>query len=142
MLSFACDYIHGAHPLILERLTATNMETLSGYGVDHYCAAAKQKIREACACPTAEVHFLVGGTQTNAVVIDSLLRSYEGVVAASTGHVNVHEAGAIEYTGHKVLPRPEQHGKLCADEVEAHFDGFFADDHGFGLHDIHLLYRV
>lgn len=127
MLSFECDYIHGAHPLILERLTATNMETLSGYGVDHYCAAAKQKIREACACPTAEVHFLVGGTQTNAVVIDSLLRSYEGVVAASTGHVNVHEAGAIEYTGHKVLPLPEHHGKLCAEEVEAYFDGFFDD---------------
>lgn len=127
MLSFECDYIHGAHPLILERLTATNMETLSGYGVDHYCAAAKQKIREACACPTAEVHFLVGGTQTNAVAIDSLLRSYEGVVAASTGHVNVHEAGAIEYTGHKVLPLPEHHGKLCAEEVEAYFDGFFDD---------------
>ena len=127
MLSFECDYIHGAHPLILERLVQTNLETLSGYGVDHYCTAAKQKIREACACPDADVHFLVGGTQTNAVVIDSLLKSYEGVVAASTGHVNVHEAGAIEYTGHKVLPLPEHEGKLCAREVEAYFDGFFGD---------------
>lgn len=127
MLSFECDYIHGAHPRILERLAQTNLETLSGYGVDHYCTAAKQKIREACGCPEAEVHFLVGGTQTNAVVIDSLLRSYEGVVAASTGHVNVHEAGAIEYTGHKVLPLPEHRGKLCAAEVEAYFEGFFGD---------------
>lgn len=127
MLSFECDYIHGAHPRILERLLETNMETLSGYGADHYCASAKEKIRKACDCPHAEVHFLVGGTQTNATVIDSLLRSYEGVVAASTGHVNVHEAGAIEYTGHKVLPLPEHNGKLCAAEVEAYFDGFFGD---------------
>lgn len=127
MLSFECDYIHGAHPRILERLAETNMETLSGYGVDHYCASAKQKIREACDCPNATVHFLVGGTQTNAVVIDSLLHSYEGVVAASTGHVNVHEAGAIEYTGHKVLSLPEHRGKLCADEVETYFDSFFGD---------------
>lgn len=126
-LSFECDYIHGAHPKILERLTETNLETLSGYGVDHYCSEAKQKIKEACGCPDAQIHFLVGGTQTNAVVIDSLLRSYEGVVAASTGHVNVHEAGAIEYTGHKVLPLPEHKGKLCAAEVEAYLSGFFAD---------------
>ena len=127
MLSFECDYIHGAHPKILERLVQTNFETLSGYGVDHYCESAKAKIREACGCPEAQVHFLVGGTQTNAVVIDALLRSYEGVVAATTGHVNVHEAGAIEYTGHKVLPLPQHSGKLCADEVEAYFRGFFAD---------------
>ena len=127
MLSFECDYIHGAHPRILERLLETNMETLSGYGADHYCASAKEKIRKACDCPHAEVHFLVGGTQTNATVIDSLLRSYEGVVAASTGHVNVHEAGAIEYTGHKVLPLPEHNGKLCAAEAEAYFEGFFGD---------------
>ena len=127
MLSFECDYIHGAHPQILENLVKSNMETLSGYGVDRYCASAKEKIRRACACPEAEVHFLVGGTQTNAVVIDSLLRSYEGVVAASTGHVNGHEAGAIEYTGHKVLPLPEHSGKLCAAEVESYCKEFFGD---------------
>lgn len=127
MLSFECDYIHGAHPLILERLVATNFETLSGYGADHYCESAKQKIREACQCPAAQVHFLVGGTQTNAVVIDSMLRSYEGVVAASTGHVNVHEAGAIEYTGHKVLTLPEHRGKIDANELNTYLEGFWGD---------------
>ena len=99
MLSFESDYIAGAHPEILKRLTETNLESLPGYGNDHYCTSAKEKIRKACDCPEAEVEFLVGGTQTNAVVIASMLKDYEGVVAAYTGHVSVHEAGAIEYTG-------------------------------------------
>ena len=102
MISFESDYTTGAYPAILEKLMETNIEPLSGYGTNRYCESAKEKIREACACTKASVHFLVGGTQTNAVVISSMLKSYEGVVAADTGHVSLHEAGAIEYTGHKV----------------------------------------
>ena len=106
MISFENDYSAGAHPRIIQRLTETNMEPLSGYGTDVYCQNARRKIREATECPEAIVEFLVGGTQTNAVVIASMLQSYEGVVAAETGHVSVHEAGAIENTGHKVLTLP------------------------------------
>ena len=95
--------MEGAHPLILERLTQTNMEKTPGYGTDHYCADAREKIRQACGCPEASVHFLVGGTQTNATVITSVLRPYEGVIAAESGHINQHEAGAVEAGGHKVL---------------------------------------
>lgn len=107
MLSFESDYIEGAHPVILQRLLKTNMEQVSGYGNDPYCECAKEKIRQACKCPQADIHFLVGGTQTNAIVISSMLRSYEGVIAADTGHVATHEAGAIELTGHKVLELPQ-----------------------------------
>ena len=103
MLSFESDYTEGAHEKILQRLMETNLESLSGYGSDPYCESAKKKIREACGCPGAAVHFLVGGTQTNATVIDAVLDKYEGVVAACTGHISTHEAGAIEFTGHKVL---------------------------------------
>lgn len=127
MLSFTCDYILGAHPRILERLMETNMEQLPGYGEDRYCESAKEKIRAACECPDAEIYFLTGGTQTNATVIDSVLRKYEGVIAAQTGHINVHEAGAIEYTGHKVLTLPGHEGKIHGDELEAYLKAFFAD---------------
>ena len=107
MLYFENDYSEGAHPKILQRLMDTNMEHLSGYGSDRYTTLAKDKIRKLCNCPEAEIYFLVGGTQTNQTVIDSVLRSFEGVIAAETGHVSVHEAGAIEFTGHKVLTLPQ-----------------------------------
>ena len=112
MLFFENDYGEGAHEAVLKRLAETNGEQLSGYGTDPYCAAAREKIRAACECPEADVYFLVGGTQTNAVVISSLLRRYEGVLAAQTGHVSVHESGAIEFTGHKVLTLPQKEGKI------------------------------
>lgn len=99
MLSFESDYTEGAQGEILKRLLETNRESLSGYGMDRYSESAREKIRSACRCPQAEVYFLVGGTQTNAAVIDAFLDSYEGVVAAVSGHVNTHEAGAIEHTG-------------------------------------------
>lgn len=127
MLHFECDYLMGAHPKILERLVQTNMEALSGYGNDPYTSSAKEKIRAACDCPGAQVHLLTGGTQTNRIVIDSMLRSYEGVIAATTGHVSLHEAGAIEASGHKVLQLPGQDGKLEAAQVEALLSGFYAD---------------
>ena len=127
MLSFTCDYAEGAHPLILKALADSNMEQLPGYGEDVYCRRAKDKIRKACGCPQASVYFLVGGTQTNATVIASLLRNYEGVVSAGTGHINVHEAGAVEYTGHKVLPLPQHQGRIDAKELEAFLEAFFAD---------------
>lgn len=127
MLSFTCDYTQGAHPKILERLLKTNMERLPGYGSDHYCESAKEKIRSACECPEAEIYFLTGGTQTNAIVIDSMLKKYEGVIAAATGHINVHESGAIEYTGHKVLTLPAHEGKIQADELETLLETFWDD---------------
>ena len=127
MLSFTCDYTQGAHPKILERLLATNMEQLPGYGSDRYCDSAKEKIRRACQCPDAEVWFLTGGTQTNATVIDSMLQKYEGVVAAATGHINVHESGAVEYTGHKVLALPAHEGKIRSDELETLLKTFWDD---------------
>lgn len=127
MLSFESDYIEGAHEKILQRLIETNMEKLSGYGNDKYCERAKQKIREACKCPQADIYFLVGGTQTNATVIDSVLNQYEGVVAASSGHVSIHEAGAIEFTGHKVIEIPHKYGKIEADTLKKHLQTFYAD---------------
>ena len=117
MLSFECDYNNGAHPAILRRLLETNDERLPGYGTDAYCASAREKIARACECPGAQVEFLTGGTQTNAIVIAAMLRPWEGVISADTGHIGVHEAGAVEYTGHKVLPLPHHNGKLDAEEV-------------------------
>ena len=127
MISFENDYIQGAHPEVLKRLTETNLEPLSGYGTDPYCESAREKIRRECGCPEAEIHFLVGGTQTNAVVIDAMLKGYEGVVAADTGHVAVHEAGAVEYTGHKVLTIPHHSGKIDPGELKEYLEGFYQD---------------
>ena len=127
MLSFVNDYSEGAHPKILERLNETNFEQLAGYGSDRYCEQAKEKIRAAIGCPEAEIFFLVGGTQTNQVVLDSLLRSYDGVIAAESGHVNVHEAGAIEHGGHKVLALGHRDGKLSAETVREYVETFYAD---------------
>ena len=128
MLSFENDYSEGAHPAILQRFVETNLEQVPGYGSDPYCDSAKEKIRAACNCPDAEIFFLVGGTQTNAVVIDSMLQAYEGVVSAQTGHVNAHEAGAIEYTGHKVLAIPQYDGKMKASDLEACLKTFWQDE--------------
>lgn len=128
MLSFENDYIAGAHPKILERLLETNMELLPGYGTDPYSEHAKEKIRKACHLPQADVHFLTGGTQTNATVISTLLHDYEGVIAADSGHISVHEAGAIEYTGHKVLTIPAVEGKLEAGGLREFLESFYADE--------------
>ncbi len=127
MLSFECDYLTGAHPKILQRLAETNLEPLSGYGVDKYCTSAKEKIAKACGCPDAQVEFLVGGTQTNAVIISTMLKGYEGVVAATTGHVNTHEAGAIEYSGNKVLTIPQKDGKMSAKILKQYITDFYGD---------------
>ena len=120
MQHFDCDYMEGAHPLILEALVRTNMEKTVGYGVDEYCASAREKILEACGLTQdqGEVHLLIGGTQTNATVIKALLRPYEGVIAATTGHIALHEAGAIESSGHKVLTIPAVDGKLTAASID------------------------
>ncbi len=126
-LSFASDYMEGAHPAIIQRLVQTNMEQTSGYGTDEYCERARSLIRKACECPEAAVYFLVGGTQTNATVIDALLNRYEGVIAAQTGHVAVHEAGAIEFGGHKVLPIACDKGKITAASVKRYLLDFYAD---------------
>lgn len=128
MLSFENDYIAGTHPEILKRLAETNLESLSGYGTDPYCASAREKIRAACQAKEADVYFLVGGTQTNSVVISSMLRSYDGVLCADTGHINTHEAGAIEYTGHKVLPLPQKQGKISPNDLERYLSDFYGDE--------------
>ena len=128
MLYFLSDYTEGAHPKILERLAETNLISQPGYGEDCFCAAAREKIRTACEKPEADVYFLVGGTQANAVTIASLLNRWEGVIAASTGHIGVHEAGAIEFTGHKVLALPGENGKLSAETVRDYCRAFYADE--------------
>ena len=127
MIAFENDDTTAAHPRILEALAATNLEPVSGYGTDRFCASAAERIRAACDNPAADVFFLMGGTQTNAVVISSLLAGYEGVIAADTGHIAVHEAGAIEATGHKVIALPECDGKLRAADVAAYLDTFYGD---------------
>ena len=127
MLFFENDYGYGAHPKVLEHLMETNMEAVSGYGNDKFTASAAEKIKKACSCPEGQVYFLTGGTQTNMVVIDTLLRPYECVVASSCGHVNTHEAGAIESTGHKVLTVPHKNGKLDADDLRDYVQTFYAD---------------
>ena len=127
MVSFENDYNTGAHPEVLRRLMETNLEPQTGYGADKWCASAAEKIRLACQSQEADVEFIAGGTQTNAVVISSLLRDWEGVIAAETGHVAAHEAGAIEYTGHKVLTLPQHEGKIATPELESFLTAFYAD---------------
>lgn len=130
MQHFDSDYMEGAHPAILEALVRTNMEKSSGYGTDEYCASARAKILQACGLGNdeGEVHFLVGGTQTNATIIKSLLRPHEGVISATTGHVALHEAGAIEASGHKVLTIASEDGKLTAAAVDSYIEAFRADE--------------
>lgn len=127
MISFTCDYSEGTHPLILKRLAETNMAQEPGYGFDSFSQSAREKIRQAVGIPDADVFFLVGGTQTNATVIDSLLKGFEGVVAAETGHIAVHESGAIEFGGHKVLTLPSHNGKMVADDLAGYLEKFYAD---------------
>ncbi len=127
MLHFENDYNKGAHPALLEALVQTNLEGLSGYGTDKYTVSAIEKIRQATKCPHAQVTFLSGGTQTNQVVIDALLQSYQGVIAAETGHISSHEAGAIEFSGHKVLTLPHKEGKLEPGLVRQYIEDFYAD---------------
>ena len=119
MLYFSRDYQESGHEAIFRRFLETKGEHLPPYGTDHYCLSAAEKIRSACADPAAEVRFLTGGTQTNQLVIDALLSPWEGVVAAETGHIGTHEAGAIEWTGHKVMTLPSHDGKLDAEELRA-----------------------
>jgi len=126
-LSFSCDYMEGAHSQILKRLMETNLVKTPGYGLDDYSKSAKEKIRDACKAPDAEVFFLVGGTQTNVTMIDAILKSYEGVIAADTGHVSVHEAGAIEFGGHKVLTLPHHNGKINVRQIETLLDDYQND---------------
>lgn len=126
-LSFSCDYMEGAHPQILKRLMETNLVKTPGYGLDDYSKSAKEKICDACKAPDAEVFFLVGGTQTNVTMIDAILKSYEGVIAADTGHVSVHEAGAIEFGGHKVLTLPHHNGKINVRQIETLLDDYQND---------------
>ena len=128
MLYFSCDYAEGCHPKVLEALTVTNMESTPGYGEDDYCNRAKEKIRQYINCPNADIYFLVGGTQTNQTVIDSVLSNYDGVVAAATGHVAVHEAGAIEYSGHKVITVPGHDGKMAPSELKQMLVDHYADE--------------
>ena len=128
MIQFQCDYNEGAHPLILQRLAETNMEQTVGYGEDPYCEQARQLIRCACENNNVDIHFLVGGTQTNTTVIAHTLRPYQGVISASTGHINVHETGAIESTGHKVLSVESPDGKLTAAQKEKTMQAHLQED--------------
>lgn len=128
MIHFDTDYMEGAHPEIMRRLVETNLNQTTGYGTDPYTAKAKELIRQACGKPDAAVYFLVGGTQTNATVIDALLDKFEGVLAAETAHINVHEAGAIEASGHKVLTLPQHDGKVNKDDVEKYITDFYRDE--------------
>ncbi len=112
MISFRNDYSEGAHPKVLEALSRSNFDTTCGYSMDKYCARAADTVRKLTACPDADVHFLTGGTLANTIVISRALRPWEGVIAAETGHINVHETGAIESAGHKVCAIPAPDGKL------------------------------
>lgn len=127
MLFFVNDYGEGAHEAVLAHLAETNREHLTGYGSDPYTARAKEKILAAAGCPDGDVYFLSGGTQTNETVISAYLRTWEGAVACETGHIAVHEAGAIEHSGHKVLTVPAHDGKMDAAELDAYLAAFFAD---------------
>ena len=128
MVNFESDYICGAHPKVMQRLLETNLEPQTGYGDDDYSVSARQKILAACGCPGGDVFFLSGGTQANVVAISSLLKPWQGVVTAKTGHIHVHEAGGLEAVGVKLLELPEQYGKLSADDVRALTEAVLADE--------------
>lgn len=139
MINFESDYNVGCHPKILEKIINTNNERLSGYGNDKYCESAKEKIRKACNNYNADIYFTVGGTQTNQIVISSLLNLYEGVISAQTGHVNVHEAGTIEHNGHKVLTVPTKDGKIIISELKKYLTTFYSDN-VFNADSIHVVH--
>ncbi len=127
MISFESDYNNGAHPDVLRRLVETNSEESSSYGEDVWSEQARAKIRQACNCPDADIYFLVGGTQANATVIDAIIPSYGAVIATQTGHINVHESGAIEANGHKVIALPSHQGKMSATDLKDYLQRFFDD---------------
>ncbi|MCQ2167112.1 MAG: beta-eliminating lyase-related protein [Bacteroidales bacterium] len=127
MILFYSDYLEGCHPSILNKLQETNLHQTPGYGEDDFCGQAKETIKNICEAPGADVHFLVGGTQTNMTVIAASLRPHQGVLCASSGHINVHETGAIEHSGHKVLPLPAKDGKVCAQDVCAALEAHYSD---------------
>ena len=127
MLYFENDYNVGAHPKVLQKLNDTNFEKLSGYGNDIYCKSAIKKIREVCVCPIADIYFLIGGTQTNQIVINTMLKQYEGVISAKSGHINILEAGAVEFTGHKILEVPSKNGKIVPEELNNYLETFYND---------------
>lgn len=128
MIHFDCDYMAGAHPALLEALVRTNLEHTAGYGNDPYTAEARELIRQTVGNSEAQVMFLVGGTQTNATLIDGILARHEGVLAAESGHIAVHESGAIEASGHKVLTLPHYDGKVRSEDVERYITEFYADE--------------
>jgi len=125
--TFESDYNNGAHPLVLQHFIDTNSMASASYGFDQWSEQAREKIRKACQSPDADIFFLAGGTQTNATVIDALAASYEGVVAVETAHINVHESGAVEANGHKVLTLPSHQGKMMAAELKAFLERYHAD---------------
>ena len=127
-LSFASDYMEGAYPCILERLQQTNLLKTAGYGLDSFSESARSKIRECCAAPDADIFFLIGGTQTNAVIIDAFLRPWQGVIAPVSGHIAVHEAGAVEFGGHKVLALPQTDGKLSCEIIASCLSAWKEDE--------------
>jgi threonine aldolase len=128
MIHLESDYNNGAHPAVLRHFLDTNDERSQSYGDDCYSEHARQLIREACQAPNAQVYFLAGGTQTNATIIDCVLQPFEGVVCCETAHINVHEAGAVEFTGHKVIALPHRDGKLRNSDLRQWLQGFFADE--------------
>lgn len=128
MIYFNCDYSEGAHEKVLEKIVQTNMEQTEGYGTDDYCQKAAERIRQLCQNEELAVHFLVGGTQTNLTVISAALRTYQGVIAAETSHISVHETGAIEACGHKVLALPATDGKITAEQVENYYRNHQQDE--------------
>ncbi|MGT2757302.1 threonine aldolase family protein [Streptococcus ovuberis] len=135
MLHFENDYNKGAHPVVLEALLASNDQAESGYGTDRFTQETIALLKDLTKCPQADIFLLTGGTQTNQLVIDTMLAPYEGVIAADTGHISTHEAGAIEMTGHKVLALPHELGKISAQQVAAYLERFYAD----GNHS-HMVY--
>lgn len=127
MIRFDSDYIEGAHPSILDALVRTNFEQTAGYGEDTFCEEARRIVRSHCGDDTLGVQFLVGGTQTNVTVIDAFLRSYQGVISADSGHINVHETGAPEATGHKVIALPSDDGRLSLEQIKECYDAHWSD---------------
>ncbi len=133
MLRFESDYMEGCHPAILRRLQEINLDKNVGYGLDPYCESARSKICQACGTPDAQVHFLVGGTQTNMLVIDAMLRYNDGIIALETGHINVHESGAVEACGHKVMPVKGRDGKYDIDALEQWLKAFYEETTAVGI---------
>lgn len=127
VLAFQSDYMEGAHPAIIKRLAETNLMHTAGYGHDEFSEEARILIRKACGAPNAAVEILVGGTQTNSTIIDIVLKKWQGVISADSGHVSVHEAGAVEFTGHKVLPLKSENGKISASQIDSYLADFYND---------------